>query len=212
MANTPISIKIDAPELAAAFIMLAEALQNPSWQQAMTTLAAALETPVNIIAADGPPATAAPAPSPAAATGPAQTTQPPAGVWQAPVMTAPAAPTQPPTLPHAPAMTPPPPLPQTPPIAPMGAAPPATVSTTITPQPPLMPSQTSPPAQPLPTVQVKDYTLDELQRACAPLMDQGMMDQISAFVGQFGVAALTELPKEQYSAFAAGIRQMGAQI
>jgi hypothetical protein len=211
MANTPISTKIDAPELAAACIMLAEALQNPSWQNAMLKLAAALETPVNIIAADGPPAPAAPTPPPVNATGPAQ---PPAGVWQAPVTAAALA--QPITSPpQAPAMTAPPLPPQTPPNAPLGAAPPAPVSTTITPQPPAqppMPPQTSPPAQPLPTIQVTEYTLAELQRACTPLMDQGLMDQISAFVGQFGVAALTDLPKEQYPAFAAGIRQMGAQI
>ena len=58
------------------------------------------------------------------------------------------------------------------------------------------------------------YTMDELSTAAMPLLDGGKLQQqlVSLLNDTFGVPALPMLPKEQYDAFAAAIREMGAQI
>lgn len=58
------------------------------------------------------------------------------------------------------------------------------------------------------------YTLDQISQAAAMLMDMGPQ-QHQALMGllqQFGVPALTALPKEQYGAFATALRGLGAKI
>lgn len=56
------------------------------------------------------------------------------------------------------------------------------------------------------------YTLDQLAPAAARMVEAGKQDQIVALLARFGVQALTQLPAEQYGAFATELRQMGAQI
>lgn len=75
------------------------------------------------------------------------------------------------------------------------------------------PSQTAPaPAsQPVPTT-AQTYTLEQLAVAATPLADAGKRQDLVNLLAQFGVGALTQLPKEQYGAFATQLRAMGAKI
>ncbi len=65
--------------------------------------------------------------------------------------------------------------------------------------------------QVIPTVS-QSYTLDDLARAAMTLMDVGRQGDLQALLGQFGVEALPQLPKEQYGAFATALRGLGAKI
>lgn len=56
------------------------------------------------------------------------------------------------------------------------------------------------------------YTMEQLAVAATQLMDAGKRQELVNLLGQFGVQALTALPKEQYGAFATALRQMGAKI
>ena len=71
------------------------------------------------------------------------------------------------------------------------------------------PQQTPPPAMP---TTAPNYTYEDLARAAAPLMDVGKINDVLALIQSFGVQALTQLPKEQYGAFATALRGMGARI
>lgn len=70
----------------------------------------------------------------------------------------------------------------------------------------------APAVQTAPTAQAPAYTLDDLARAAAVLMDAGKQQQLIALLGQFGVPSLMQLPKERYGEFATALRQMGAKI
>ena len=72
-------------------------------------------------------------------------------------------------------------------------------------------TQAQPPVQQAPT-QKTTYTLDDLARAAATLMDSGRQGELIQLLGQFGAEALTMLPPEQYGAFATALRGLGAQI
>lgn len=65
------------------------------------------------------------------------------------------------------------------------------------------------PAAPAPA---ESYTVEELSRAGAALIDAGKMPQLLALLGKFGVQAVTQLPKEAYSAFGAELKALGAQL
>ena len=108
-----------------------------------------------------------------------------------PPVAAPVAPTQPPVA--APG-----PVPTAPPVAPA---------------PPAAPAPTAP-AAPAPAVPVTapTYTLDQIAKAGAALVDAGKMDQLLALLGKYGVAAVTQLTPEQYGNFATELRALGAQI
>lgn len=56
------------------------------------------------------------------------------------------------------------------------------------------------------------YTQEDLSLAATQLVDAGKLQQIQELLTKFGVQALTLLPKEQYGAFAAELRNMGAKI
>lgn len=58
----------------------------------------------------------------------------------------------------------------------------------------------------------KEYTIDELSRAGAMLMDMGLMGKLVEILNSFGVAALTDLPKTKYGEFAMKMRELGADI
>lgn len=64
---------------------------------------------------------------------------------------------------------------------------------------------------PVPT-SAPEYTFDVLARAAAPLMDAGKTPDLQALLRSFNIQALTQLPKEQYGAFATGLRGLGARI
>ncbi|GAB4272119.1 MAG: hypothetical protein Kow00111_25770 [Thermincola ferriacetica] len=56
------------------------------------------------------------------------------------------------------------------------------------------------------------YTIEQLAVAATQLVDAGRREELVQLLQQFGVQALTALPKEQYGAFATGLRQLGAKI
>ncbi len=74
---------------------------------------------------------------------------------------------------------------------------------------PAVPVQDIPAA--VPTQQVT-YSQEDLALAATQLVDAGKLQQVQDLLAKFGVQALTLLPKEQYGAFAAELRNMGAKI
>lgn len=85
----------------------------------------------------------------------------------------------------------------------------ATVPTT--PAPVQAPTTTQTPATAVPTT-TQTYTMEQLAVAATQLVDAGRREELVQLLQQFGVQALTALPKEQYGAFATALRQMGAKI
>lgn len=69
--------------------------------------------------------------------------------------------------------------------------------------------QTAPQTVPTSTT---TYTMDQLAVAATQLSDAGKRDELLQILASFGVQALTQLPQEQYAAFAAKLRELGAQI
>ena len=117
------------------------------------------------------------------------------------------------------------------PVAPVAApvthapVPPATVVPTqpipapvATPTPapaPAAPAQTVAPTNPAPTVPVTTaptYTLDQIAKAGASLVDAGKMEQLLALLAKYGVQAVTQLQPDQYGVFATELRTLGAQL
>ena len=76
-----------------------------------------------------------------------------------------------------------------------------------------------PVAAPVPTdqpaaapVTAPTYTVDQIARAGASLVDAGKMEQLLALLARYGVAAVTQLQPDQFGAFATELRALGAQI
>ena len=114
---------------------------------------------------------------------------------------------------------------------PAGNAPvaPAPVQTAPTPAPVAapasapapVPTPAAPPVTPMPTaaapapavpVTAPTYTLDQIAKAGANLVDAGKMEQLLALLTKYGVQAVTQLTPDQYGAFATELRALGAQI
>ena len=78
------------------------------------------------------------------------------------------------------------------------------------------PVQTAPvqaaPVQMAPAVTSCTYSIEQIQSACAPLMDAGKQAELVGLLAQFGVQSLPMLPPEQYGAFATALRGLGARI
>ena len=154
-------ITVEAPDLAASILKLAEAIANSPDPSLLTP-----DEPRPV--ASYPTTTPAPA---------------------APVNPAPVNPTQSP----APTATPP------------VAAPAPTAGPTSA-----APGSAPPPA--IPVVGTPTYTLDQISRAGASLVDAGKMEQLLALLGRYGVQAVTQLQPEHYGAFVTELRALGAQI
>ena len=96
------------------------------------------------------------------------------------------------------------------PVAPVAAP------VTHAPVPPVtMPPATVVPTNPAPTVPVTTaptYTLDQIAKAGASLMDAGKMEQLLALLAKYGVQAVTQLQPDQYGVFATELRTLGAQL
>lgn len=116
-----------------------------------------------------------------------------------PQMPAPAA--VPPQMP-APA-TGPAPAPVTPPPAP--AAP-------VTPPAPAPAPAPQTAAPVMPVAGAPTYTLDQISKAGAALVDAGKMEPLLALLTKYGVQAITQLQPAQYGVFATELRALGAQI
>ena len=93
------------------------------------------------------------------------------------------------------------------PAAPAPAAPVVNPTTPVQPTTPTTAAPTAPVAAP-----AESYTVEALSRAGAALIDAGKMPQLLALLGKFGVQAVTQLPKEAYSAFGAELKALGAQL
>lgn len=79
------------------------------------------------------------------------------------------------------------------------------------PTPVQQPAQ-SQPIQPLPTT-APGYTLEQLSLAAARgLMDTRRQAELMQLLAKYGIQALTQLPKEQYGAFATDLRALGCKI
>ena len=72
---------------------------------------------------------------------------------------------------------------------------------------PAAPVQTAVPAAP-----ARVYTLPELQAACAPLMDQGKLNELQQVVASFGVTNLLDIPEARYGELATKLRELGARL
>ncbi len=68
-----------------------------------------------------------------------------------------------------------------------------------------------PPATAVPT-SVQTYEMDQLAVAATQLVDANRREELVQLLAAFGVQALTQLPKQQYGAFATKLREMGAKI
>lgn len=105
--------------------------------------------------------------------------------------------------------------------APVQTAPtPATVAAPAS-APAPVPTPAAPPVTPMPTaaapapavpVTAPTYTLDQIAKAGANLVDAGKMEQLLALLTKYGVQAVTQLTPDQYGAFATELRALGAQI
>lgn len=64
---------------------------------------------------------------------------------------------------------------------------------------------------PAPTAQPQ-ITLEAICNAGAKLVEKGQMNQVIALLGKYGVQAVNQIRPEQFAAFAADLRALGAQI
>ena len=89
------------------------------------------------------------------------------------------------------------------------AAPTPAPTPVATPAPVAAPAPVQEPATPVGTQQI---TLDQLSKAGAELVNARKMDMVMNLLKSFGVEAVTQLKTDQYPAFAAGLRSLGAAI
>ena len=105
--------------------------------------------------------------------------------------------------------------PVTPAPVPPVTMPPTTVVPTQPTPAPVAPAQTVAPTNPAPAVPVTTaptYTLDQIAKAGASLVDAGKMEQLLALLAKYGVQAVTQLQPDQYGVFATELRTLGAQL
>ena len=74
-------------------------------------------------------------------------------------------------------------------------------------------SETPLPVAPsVPVAPPPQYTIEQLIKAGAALMDAGKMQELRALIKSFNVEAVTNLKPEQFGAFATELRKLGAKI
>lgn len=92
---------------------------------------------------------------------------------------------------------------------------PAPVATPTPAPAPVALAQTAAPTNPAPAVPVTTaptYTLDQIAKAGASLVDADKMEQLLALLAKYGVQAVTQLQPDQYGVFATELRTLGAQL
>lgn len=92
---------------------------------------------------------------------------------------------------------------------------PATEPITLesTPNTPEIPKATpDAPVAAVPVAPAKEYSLDELLTATAPLMDAGKIADLQALMQKYSVASMMEIPKEKYGELATDLRALGAKL
>lgn len=101
------------------------------------------------------------------------------------------------------------------PAAPVNPTPAAPVAAPVAPTAPVPTEQPTAPVAQAPAavpVTAPTYTLDQIARAGASLVDAGKMEQLLALLARYGVAAVTQLQPDQFGVFATELRALGAQI
>lgn len=96
--------------------------------------------------------------------------------------------------------------------APVAAPAPAPAPAPTPAAPPVTPMLTAAAPAPAVPVTAPTYTLDQIAKAGANLVDAGKMEQLLALLTKYGVQAVTQLTPDQYGAFATELRALGAQI
>lgn len=71
---------------------------------------------------------------------------------------------------------------------------------------------TNPQPGAVPLAAAPQYTVDQIMKAGATLMDAGRANDLMNLLRSFGVQAVTELKAEQYGAFVTALRNLGAKI
>lgn len=86
----------------------------------------------------------------------------------------------------------------------------------VTPVQPVAPTQPVTPVEPVAPTQVpvseKTYTLEDIQRASAALVQGGKIAQLQALLQQFNAISLAHLSQDNFGAFALKLRELGADI
>lgn len=104
------------------------------------------------------------------------------------------------------------------PVPPVTTPPATVVPTQSTPAPVATPTPAPAPAAPtnpapvVPVTTAPTYTLDQIAKAGASLVDAGKMEQLLALLAKYGVQAVTQLQPDQYGVFATELRTLGAQL
>ena len=104
------------------------------------------------------------------------------------------------------------------PVAPQPVTPapaPAPVPVAPVPQPNPAPAMNPPqPAAPIPAPvqEAPKIDMNAISRAGAGLIDQGKMQDVLAVLSKYGVQVITHLREDQFEAFAADLRALGAAI
>lgn len=107
------------------------------------------------------------------------------------------------------------------PVPPVTTPPASVVPTQSTPAPVATPTPAPAPAAPaapinpapaVPVTTAPTYTLDQIAKAGASLVDAGKMEQLLALLAKYGVQAVTQLQPDQYGVFATELRTLGAQL
>ena len=100
-------------------------------------------------------------------------------------------------------------------VQPVTSVEPTAPTQPVTPVAPTAPTQPVTPVAPTtPAVPVseKTYTLEDIQRASAALVQGGKIAQLQALLQQFNALSLAHLSQDNFGAFALKLRELGADI
>ena len=84
--------------------------------------------------------------------------------------------------------------------------------TPVEPVAPVTPVAPTTPATPAVPVSEKTYTLEDIQRASAALVQGGKIAQLQALLQHFNPISLAHLSQDNFGAFALKLRELGADI
>jgi len=107
------------------------------------------------------------------------------------------------------------------PTTPAAPAPAAPVTAPVThapatpapaPAPAAAPTAPTAPAVATAPTTAPSYTVDQLAKVGADLVQEGKMPQLLALLSQFGAQSVTQLPLEKYGPFALALRNLGGNI
>lgn len=98
------------------------------------------------------------------------------------------------------------------PITPVEPTAPTQPVTPVEPTAPTQPATPVAPTTPAVPVSEKTYTLEDIQRASAALVQGGKIAQLQALLQQFNAISLAHLSQDNFGAFALKLRELGADI